>query len=360
MRVYKSVIALTKTEENNYSPEKKTNKLKQFIIIGLMIAVFLVMLLYTGIEKAYDAFIEIGLAGVLLVFVIYFAIMFLRTLRWALFLWATEDNIPFIYLFRVAMISWAQNAFLPARLGDVSRLVLPKKRYGVPYGTNLSLMIIEKVQDIISLFIILGVSAFLTVQTIDLSDEITFLLKIVPIISMLIIILIAVLTVLGQQVLDITIGKIAFFETLHKKLSNLYQNYKEATIIYAKNRKVLVLTSLFAISISIIEAIGIYSVVIMVGNSIAIEHVILAASFGLLTFIFPLLPGSTGTFETVFAVGLVAVSSISEEDALLAPTIYHLLVIVFLAVGASLASINLELTPEVELEPKTEIEEKTS
>ena len=215
---------MAKTEENNYSPEKKTNRLKQFIIIGLMIAVFLAMLLYTGIDKAYDAFCEIGILGALLVFVIYFVIMLLRTLRWALFLWATEDNLPFTYLFRVAMISWAQNAFLPARLGDVSRLVLPKKRYGVPYGTNLSLMIIEKVQDIISLFLVLGVSAFLTAQTIDLSDDITFWLKIVPIISVLVIILIAVLTVLGQQILDITIGKIAFFETFYEKLSNLYQN----------------------------------------------------------------------------------------------------------------------------------------
>ena len=156
------MTVLTKTEEDNYSPAKETNKLKQFIIIGLMIAVFLVMLLYTGIEKVYDAFLEIGLAGILLVFVIYFTIMLLRTLRWALFLWTTDNNLPFLYLFRVAMISWAQNAFLPARLGDVSRLVLPKKRYEVAYGTNLSLMIIEKVQDVISLFLILGVSAFLT------------------------------------------------------------------------------------------------------------------------------------------------------------------------------------------------------
>ncbi|MCG3219170.1 MAG: flippase-like domain-containing protein [Candidatus Heimdallarchaeota archaeon] len=350
------MTVLTKTEEDNYSPAKETNKLKQFIIIGLMIAVFLVMLLYTGIEKVYDAFLEIGLAGILLVFVIYFTIMLLRTLRWALFLWTTDNNLSFLYLFRVAMISWAQNAFLPARLGDVSRLVLPKKRYEVAYGTNLSLMIIEKVQDVISLFFILGVSAFLTVQTINLSDEITFWLKIVPIISILVIILIAVLTVLGQQVLDITLGKIAFFETLHLKLSNLYQNYREATIIYAKNRRILALTSLFAILVSFIEAIGIYSVIIMVGHSIPIEHVLLAASFGLLTFIFPLLPGSTGTFETAIAVGLVAVSSISKEDALLAPTIYHLLVIVFLAIGASIASINLELTPEAEIEAENEIE----
>jgi uncharacterized protein (TIRG00374 family) len=344
---------MAKTDENNYSQAKKTNRLKQFIIIGLMIAVFIVMLLYTGIEKAYDAFLEIGLAGILLVFLVYFAIMLLRTLRWALFLWATEDNIPFIYLFRVAMISWAQNAFLPARLGDVSRLVLPKKRYGVPYGTNLSLMIIEKVQDIISLFLVLGVSAFLTVQTINLSDEITFWLKIVPIISMLVIILIAVLTVFGQQVLDITLGKIAFFETLYDKFSNLYQNYKEATIIYAKSRRILVLTSIFAILASVTEAIGIYSVVLMIGHSIPIEYVLLAASFGLLTFIFPLLPGNTGTFEVPIAVGLVAMSSINYEDALLAPTIYHLLVIVFLAIGASLASLNLELTPETETEGKT-------
>jgi len=340
------------TNENDYSPPKKTNRLKQLVIIGLMITVFVVMLLYTGIEEAYDAFIEIGLAGILLVFVLYFGIMLLRTLRWTLFLRTTEDNPPFTYLFRVAMISWAQNAFLPARLGDVSRLVLPKKRYGVPYGTNLSLMIIEKVQDVISLFLVLGISAFLTIQTISLSDEITFFLKIVPIISILVIILLAILTVFGQQILDITLGKISFFETLYQKFSNLYQNYKEATIIYAKNRRTLALTSLFAILASVTEALGIFVVLIMIGHSIPIEYVLLAASFGLLTFIFPLLPGSTGTFEGAIFLVLVAVSSISEDDALLAPTIYHLLVIVFLAIGASLASLNLELIPDAETEEK--------
>ncbi len=93
---------------------------------------------------------------------LYFAGTAVRSLRWQKLL--PGHKLRFPDLFRALVIGLTVNDLLPGRLGEVARVFLVS-RYGVPVGTSLAAIVVERVLDGIALTALLVVGIVLSGAT---------------------------------------------------------------------------------------------------------------------------------------------------------------------------------------------------
>src|SRR5581483_3414433 len=90
---------------------------------------------------------------------LYFAGTAVRSLRWKKLLHG--HDVPLRDLFRALVIGLTVNDVLPGRLGEVARIFLVARR-GVPVGTSLAAIVVERVLDGIALTVLLVVGILLS------------------------------------------------------------------------------------------------------------------------------------------------------------------------------------------------------
>ncbi|MEY3172896.1 MAG: hypothetical protein RLZZ436_809 [Planctomycetota bacterium] len=88
----------------------------------------------------------------LLLYVFYW----LKALRWK---WLLDPTRPLTtgQLFRPVMIGFAANSVLPAHLGEFVRVYVVNRKHGIPSGTVLSTIVLERILDVIAILLLFGV-----------------------------------------------------------------------------------------------------------------------------------------------------------------------------------------------------------
>ena len=89
---------------------------------------------------------------------LFIAIMFLRTVRWEIFL--SDVKASSINVFGLYMLSSLLNIFLPARAGDIFRGYMYGEKYGVSKSEVLGTIAAERIIDGLTVVFILGFGAF--------------------------------------------------------------------------------------------------------------------------------------------------------------------------------------------------------
>jgi glycosyltransferase 2 family protein len=84
---------------------------------------------------------------------LYFAGVWFRSMRWRLLL--PQQNVPTTTLFRTLVVGFTANNVLPVRMGEVARAYLLARWAGVPYGSTLASLVLERVLDGLSLALLL-------------------------------------------------------------------------------------------------------------------------------------------------------------------------------------------------------------
>ncbi|MDQ3930570.1 MAG: flippase-like domain-containing protein, partial [Chloroflexota bacterium] len=85
-----------------------------------------------------------------------FVITFLaKVWRWRTLFYPDEERTPFGLLFAALMISYIP---LPFRMGEVARGIIAGSRSGVPMPRVFSTIVVEKVLDVLTLLLFLGIS----------------------------------------------------------------------------------------------------------------------------------------------------------------------------------------------------------
>lgn len=98
---------------------------------------------------------------------------FVRAIRWKIILRPVRD-VKAHSLFNINAIGFMGNAILPARLGEVVRVVLLSKRENVAYSKSIASLIVERVFDGIGLFSILIISMFvISYKTLRIGEYVT-------------------------------------------------------------------------------------------------------------------------------------------------------------------------------------------
>ena len=92
---------------------------------------------------------------------LYFIGVWLRSVRWGLLLPEHVDRIKTTTLFRVLVVGFTVNNLLPLRVGEVARAYLLARWCGVPYGTTVASLVVERVLDGLSLAVLLLVALVL-------------------------------------------------------------------------------------------------------------------------------------------------------------------------------------------------------
>lgn len=128
-----------------------------FLIVGLLISVVSLYLAFQGFDlgDVWEALGRVRWLPFVLLIVPYVLTFMTKVWRWRVLFHPDQARAPFGLLFSALMISYIP---LPFRLGEVARGVLTSARSGIPAPRVFSTIVVEKVLDVLTLLLILGVS----------------------------------------------------------------------------------------------------------------------------------------------------------------------------------------------------------
>jgi uncharacterized membrane protein YbhN (UPF0104 family) len=206
-----------------------------------------------------------------------------RGSRYQAILSRMQVRISFIFGVACIFISQTVNLIVPARLGDLIRVVLLKHDYDATISQGLSSIVVERVFDIISVAI-LGLCA------------VVFVLNVPPWIRMLLIIPL----VLGG-IFFLVLLLTGTVRTKNKYIQYILTMLDEMRKASLTPRSALILGAT-SILIWILDTLICYLVAVMFRQEIPFEVVLLAVVAGNLVKAVPLTPGGVGTYEFALAV----------------------------------------------------------
>lgn len=270
--------------------------------------------------------------GLLSVFLLYSLVMVLRIVRWHLLL--VEKVARWSTLTKAAYIAWAQNGILPARLGEASRLYYLKTSDNVSLSAATSSIILEKFFDFFGLLLamlLISISLPSTYGengTFELGLTLLSILVGIGIIGMMSIFL------FDEFYLNL-LSKLPF----KRRTTRLFKIFKESIQAFGRKPQKVVLIILLSLLQWIIESLTIYFVAFSLGYKISPIVLIFAALVGYATYLFPITPGSLGTFEFFVGTVISSLGQMSLQDALSIPFLTHILIIAYLAIGGLIAAV---------------------
>jgi len=141
-------------------------KLTISLLIGIIFSGIAIYLSFKNIpiKELTDYLFKINYFWTFPVTLIIIFCFFLRALRWQLII-SSSKKIGFWDTFHPLMIGFMINCVLPARVGEIARPALLKKKFGVPFTTGLATIATERFFDLF--FMILTLSVVLSIVQID-------------------------------------------------------------------------------------------------------------------------------------------------------------------------------------------------
>jgi glycosyltransferase 2 family protein len=97
---------------------------------------------------------------VLLALVVYYATFPLRSWRWARLLREGGADVTWSDLLKILFIGWFVNSIVPAKLGDLYRSYLVKRRFGISLSRTVGVVVAERLLDLLVVFVLLVVGGY--------------------------------------------------------------------------------------------------------------------------------------------------------------------------------------------------------
>ncbi len=97
---------------------------------------------------------------VLLALVVYYLTFPLRSWRWARLLREGGTDLGWGDLLRILFLGWFVNCVVPAKLGDLYRSFLVKRRFGISLSRTVGVVVAERLLDLLVVFVLLIVGGY--------------------------------------------------------------------------------------------------------------------------------------------------------------------------------------------------------
>ncbi len=305
-------------------------KIKDLVTIAATLFVIALIILYLDPERLLEKIGGISLEILFLLLVLYGLDIATRVLRMHILVNALGYDVGYIPLFYAIAATLFINSATPARAGELVRLHVLHAEYGIPYAEGLAAIVVEHVINIIAL-LTLAICSFLYVReeyTIDPAVEDLLLMGVI-LISLLNFFLIS-MAFWGDHLAPF----FRYFGPLQDKLLNFYLTFQQGLAALRKSgsRKIL-LCVLLSFFVWLFEATMIFFLANELAGSSDVSFVLatLASVTGNLTYIFPILPGSIGTYELAIAVIFLLVG-LEEKTGVLIAAVDHLFKVLFLTI----------------------------
>lgn len=128
-----------------------------FTATGIILAVALVVYVFAQVDRQslFENLASMQLAYLLPIFVIYCANIFIRALRWRLF-YPADVKASLWASYCALVMGNASNLFIPARGGDIVRVIALGKLTGLSNSVSLATIVSERVFDLLLLCLFIG------------------------------------------------------------------------------------------------------------------------------------------------------------------------------------------------------------
>ncbi len=251
------------------------------VVIGILVLTGLFSLsgtteVFKILQQTSASYLALGFLGVTLAFI-------MRTWRWSVLLRTAGHTLPRDMIFKSIMFGFLLNYLLPARIGDLARGLALKTTLKLPLGISLSTIVLERVVDLITITLLLGVSmVFLkTAKTATLAY------------TALAIALILMLAIIAAYRFDSFIvrklGKpfiVEFISSMKQGLVKIYEN-----------PMALILVFLLSLPVWIFEISGVYFAAKAVGHAISPQLAVAGGITAFLAQTIPTTPAGLGVHE---------------------------------------------------------------
>jgi len=246
----------------------------------------------------------------------YTAAFFFRSIRW-MFLLLPVKKIHWKQLFSSLLMGFAANCIFPMRFGEFARAYIVGKKHNVSKSSALATIVLERIMDGVSILILLVIAVpFLPVFPPWVKR--TIFIAVILFISVLISFSILIIK---KHFVDI-LKKVPFIryelkEMLVHKIKKFITGFEVIKDI--KNFLIVIFLSL---CVWVCETVSIYFLVKIVGVNLSFFAIVFVLFVTIIGVMIPAAPGSLGTFEAAFVVGMMFFK-IPKETAFAAALISH-------------------------------------
>jgi glycosyltransferase 2 family protein len=262
---------------------------------------------------------------------------YIRALRWKYLLNPLKENISVKNLFSTVMIGYMMNALIP-RAGEVSRPVLLAKKENISKASAFGTIVVERVFDMLSMFIVFGFCLMYYRQRI--SDTFgAYNIEMISLyfsVAILLFVIVVIIMLFNLKTTETIVEKITskllplkYQEKIHKIFISLINGF-----LFIKHPKYYFKIFLLTVALWVSYAFSTY--VMFFAFDINLRFIDANLILVMMSFAQTLpLPGnSAGTFHLFTKMALVNIFGITAETAIGYATVSHLLgFIVLLIVG---------------------------
>lgn len=287
-----------------------------WIILALSLVMIIALFRLGNIELSWATFQRVHWSWYALVVVSYYVSVVARGWRWQTILRAMDWPIGFVYANTLLIAGLFLNAILPARAGDIGRVVMLRQDHRIPVAHSLASIASERALDVFSLLLLALLGGWLALPGKIPAEVLQFLG------------VMAVLLVLGVAGLLVIPGAENWLrewrllkQLLPARLWAITQKILDfgfALIngIRALANRPLALGLIIAQSffVWIWDGLMVYFILLSLGLVQPFSVSLFGAMVGALATAVPLTPGALGQFDAVL-MGLLALFDISTADA---------------------------------------------
>ncbi|MBR1369160.1 lysylphosphatidylglycerol synthetase [Methanocalculus chunghsingensis] len=280
-------------------------KISTVILSTLLAAAIIIYLLSRVWDELLITLHEADLRFLLLATVICLIAWYLRGYRYLFILSRLSIVVGINFSTACIFVSQTANLIIPARLGDLIRLLILRHEKGTTYSTGLSSLIVERVFDIITIALIGAIALpFVVTQATWFSTLIG-----VTLLAGLLFILILLFS-----------GRLSSENRIFGKILKILDEIRSVS----GTTSALALLSVSSVAIWIIDCIICAMVAMMFGEMIPFQVIVLAIVIGNLVKAVPITPGGVGTYELALALTF-ELAGVAPGTAVLIAIIDHLI-----------------------------------
>jgi len=253
------------------------------LVFGVLILAFLFTL--TGFSQIFEILQQVSWAWILISCIAILLSFLVRTWRWSVLLRTAGYVFPRDILFKCLMFGWFLNYLIPLRLGDIARGVALKTTSNAPLGMTLSTIVIERILDMITLAIFLGIASMFFYRESFLIIEIGAFLLIGTMIFVLFLI----------YKYDERIIKL--FERRIPSLRQSVVLLKEGLVNITRNTGAIVLSLALSVPVWLFEVASIFFAAQSIGFDLSFPFATIAGVVAFIAQALPLTPAGLGIHE---------------------------------------------------------------
>ena len=295
-----------------HSSDNNTRKFIFSLILGLVILGVLIS--FGDLDELITTSLSLDAIIIFHIFVVYSISWIIRGFRWKLILSYDQIKISTWESTMFGMIGNFANLILPARAGEVSRILAISKSKSITFVRGTTSVLIDRVFDFMGIILLIWFCLiFLPIS--ELPRGVRLIIQISS--SFFIIFLFTSILISGKERLNLN----KYSKTLARYINIISQKLSESN----NSLPILLSFSLLSSLAWIFEILIASILVFNLGIEISAIVIVLAVSISNISKVFPLTPGGLGVYESVF-IGVVLTFSNVDYDVVMSLAIIEHLV----------------------------------